>query len=146
MTLRRFSIALAFLMSSAVVSAFAQGGIQQEKIHFTVNSPFELKGANVVLPAGKYVLFQIKPDDRSEFALYRGDMTHSPLAIVRAIRVYYSLGRLPGKTKLVMDYDQETPQKYPVLEGWNVPGDYGWRVIRVTPKNSEMLTRLRVRR
>lgn len=146
MTLRRFSLALAFLISSAVVSAFAQGGIQQEKIHFTVNSPFELKGSNVVLPSGKYVLFQIKPNDRYEFALYHEDMTHSPVAIVRAIRVYYSLGRLPDKTKLVLDHDQETPQKYPILEGWNVPGDYGWRVIRVTPKNGEMLTRLQVRK
>lgn len=144
MTLRRFSLALVFLMSAAFVTAVGQVP-QQEKIHFTVSSSFEIKGANLLLPAGNYVLFQIKPNDRYEFALYHGDMTYSPIAIIRAVRVYYSLGRLPGKAKIVMDHDEEMPQKYPVLEGWNVPGDYGWRVIRVSQTDDAMLTKIHVR-
>jgi len=72
-------------------------------------------------------------------------MTYSPIAIIRAVRVYYSLGRLPGKAKIVMDQDEEMPQKYPVLEGWNVPGDYGWRVIRVSQTDDAMLTKIHVR-
>jgi len=56
MTLRRFSLALVFLMSAAFVTAVGQVP-QQEKIHFTVSSSFEIKGANLLLPAGNYVLF-----------------------------------------------------------------------------------------
>jgi len=66
-------------------------------------------------------------------------MTHSPLAILEATRIYYSLGRLPGKTQMLMEPDESSPQNTPVLEGWNTPGDYGWEVIRVTPKESAIV-------
>ena len=146
MTLRRLALALVFLMSAAFGTAFAQGGIQQEKIHFTATTPFELKGTNVVLPSGKYILFQIKPNDRYQFALYQGDMTHSPVATIRAVRIYYSLGRLPGKTKMLMDINEASPQNYPLLEGWAVPGDYGWRVIGATPRTGSFVTKTQVSR
>jgi hypothetical protein len=132
MTLRK--LALVFLLGAAFVQASAQVP-QQEKIHFTALTPFELKSTNVLLPAGDYVLFQVKPHDRYLFALYHGDMTHSPVAMIRAVRIYYSLGRLPGKAKMLMEPDEASPQNYPVLEGWNTPGDYGWEVIGVTPKS-----------
>jgi hypothetical protein len=142
MTLRRITFTLAFLMGMTIVPVIAQVP-QQEKIHFDASTPFELKGTNVVLPSGHYILFQIKPNDRSEFALYQGDMTHSPVAIIRAVRIYYSLGRLPGKTKMLMDINEASPQSYPMLEGWNVPGDYGWRVIGVTPRTGALVTRVK---
>jgi len=145
MTLRKFSLALVFLMSVSVVSAIAQVP-QQEKIHFDAITPFELKGTNIVLPSGHYVLFQVKPNDRYLFALYQGDMTHSPVAMLQATRVYYSLGRLPGKAKIHMEPDEASPQNYPVFEGWNVPGDYGWEVIRVTPKSGAMTARYQAKR
>ena len=145
MTLRRFSLAIVFLMSATFVTAFAQVP-QQEKIHFTASTPFELKGANMVLPAGNYVLFQIKPNDSYQFALYQGDMTHSPVALIRAVRIYHSLGRLPSKAKMLMDINESSPQNYPLLEGWNTPGDYGWRVIGVTPRTGSFVTKVQVRR
>lgn len=144
MTLRRFSLALVFLMSVAFAPAAAQVGLTQEKIHFTAGTPFELKGTDMILPAGTYVLFQIRPNDRQQFALYQGDMTHSPVALIRAVRIYYDLGRLPGKARMLMDINESSPQNYPLLEGWNVPGDYGWRVIGATPRNGA--TKVQVRR
>lgn len=145
MTLRKISLALVFVLGVAFVPAFAQVP-QQEKIHFAVSTPFELKGTNVVLPSGDYVLFQIKPNDRSLFALYRDDMTHSPIAMIRTVRIYYDLGRLPGKAKLLMEPDEGSPQIYPMLEGWNVPGDYGWRVIGVTPRTGALSVNVQTRR
>ena len=141
MTLRRLSLALVFLMSAAFATAFAQSGIPQEKIHFTATTPFELKGSDVILPAGHYILFQISPNDRYQFALYQGDMTHSPVALIRAVRIYYSLGRLPSKTKMLMDINESSPQNYALLEGWTVPGDYGWRVISSTARTGRFVTR-----
>ena len=92
------------------------------------------------------MFFQIKPKDRYQFALYQGDMTHSPVAMIRAVRIYYSLGRLPGKTRMLMDINESSPQNYPLMEGWNVPGDYGWRVIGVSPRTGTFLTKTQVRR
>jgi len=138
MIARKFSLAIVFLLGAAFVSASGQVP-QQEKIHFDVNKTFQLKGSNVLLPPGHYILFQIKPNDRYQFALYQGDMTHSPVALIRAVRIYYSLGRLPGKTQMLMEPDESSPQLTPVLEGWNVPGDYGWEVIGVTPKHSSVV-------
>jgi hypothetical protein len=145
MTLRKLSLAVVFLIGSAVVPALAQGPMQA-RINFSTSAPFELKGANVVLPAGDYVLFQIDPRDRTLFALYHEDMTHSPVAMLRTVRIYHDLGRLPGKTKMIMDTDEGSPDNLAVLEGWNVPGDYGWEVIAVTPSKHLLNSRLQVRR
>jgi hypothetical protein len=131
MTLRRFSLAIVFLFCAAVAPALAQGPMQA-RINFTIDGPFELKGTNVVLPAGDYVLFQLVPNDRHLFGLYRSDLTHPPVALLRTVRIYHNLGRLPEKTQMLMETDERSSQNYPVLEGWNVPGDDGWEVIAVT--------------
>jgi hypothetical protein len=145
MTLRKLSLAVVFLIGSAVVPALAQGPMQA-RINFSTSAPFELKGTNVVLPAGDYVLFQIDPRDRTLFALYHEDMRNSPVAMLRTVRIYPHLGRFPGKTKLMMDTDEGSPDNLAVLEGWNVPGDYGWEVIAVTPSKHLLNSRLQVRR
>ncbi len=137
MTLRRFSLAIAFLIGVAVIPALAQGPTQA-RIKFTVDAPFELKGTNVVLPAGDYALYQIDRNDRNLFALYRGsDMMHTPIAMLQTVRIYYSVGRLPGKTRMLM----KSNDAYPVLEGWNVPGDFGWRVIGATTRPDALSVR-----
>jgi hypothetical protein len=145
MRVRNVSLALVLLLGAVVAPAIAQVPVQ-EKIHFTVSTPFQLKGNNTILPAGDYLLFQVKPNDRHLFALYQGDMTHSPVAMVHAVRIYYSLGRLPGKARMLLETDETSPQNYMVLEGWNVPGDYGWRVIGVTPRSELLNSRLKVRK
>src|ERR1043165_403836 len=101
MSLRRLAVAAIFSIGLAVVPALAQGPTQ-ERINFTINGPFELKKANIVLPAGNYVLFQINPNDRSVFGLYRDDLMHSPIAIISTVRIDYDKGRLPQKTKILL--------------------------------------------
>ena len=136
MTLRRLSLAVAFLVCATVAPALAQGP-SQNKINFTIDAPFELKGTRVVLPPGDYILFQLVPQDRNLFALYRGtDMTHSPVAMLRTVRIYHDLGRLPGKTNMILDIDEGSIGNYAVLEGWNVPGEWGWEVVSATPRHS----------
>ena len=101
---------------------------QGDNARHWIGSPFELKKGKTVLPPGNYVLFQVNISDPRLFALYEEDMTHAPIAMIRTTRINYS-ARYPGKTKLLMDTDESWPQKYPVLEGWNIPGDDGWEVI-----------------
>ena len=132
MKLRNLSLAVIILIGSAVVPALAEEPMQT-RINFSTSAPFELKGTNAVLPAGDYVLFQIDPRDRQLFALYHEDMTHSPVAMIRTVRVYHDLGMLPGKTRMIMDIDEGSPNNLAVLEGWNVSGDYGWEITTVTP-------------
>lgn|SRR5262245_5861134 len=111
MTTKSCSLAIVFLLGSALVSASGQVP-QQEKNHFDANKSFQLKGTNMLLPPGHYILFQIKPDDRYNFALYQGDMTHSPVAIIQAVRIYYSLGRLPGKAQMLMEPEESSPSEH----------------------------------
>lgn len=127
MSLRKFALAAIFLFFVAAAPALAQPS--QMRINFTVTAPFELKKGGVVLPPGKYVLFQLSTSDRHLFALYQNDMTHSPVAILRTARVPYFVGWLPDRTRLFVDTDEATPQLYPILNGWDVPGDDGYEVI-----------------
>ena len=145
MTLRKLSLAIGFLIGSAVVPALAQGPMQA-RINFSTSAPFELKGTNVVLPAGDYVLFQLDPRDRQLFALYHENMKHSPVAMIRTVRIDHDLGMLPGKTNMIMDIDEASSQNLAVLEGWNVPGDYGWEVTAVTPSKHLLNSRIYTRR
>ena len=128
MSLRKFALAAAFLLCGTAATGLAQRPPQM-KIHFTISSPFMLQKANIVLPAGKYLLFQLNPNDRGLFALYRGDMTQSPVAILRTARVYEFVGALPQETKLSLEIDEALPQQYWVLRGWTIPGDDGFEVI-----------------
>jgi len=132
MTIKRFAVALVFLMCT-MTAAFAQGGPTQRKISFTVDKPFELKrSGGVVLPPGHYVLFRFETDNRHLFALYRDDLTHPPIAMIQTIPILYNTRiRVPGKTRVLLEPDESSSQTTPVLEGWNVPGEDGFEVIRV---------------
>ena len=116
------------MIGVVVVPALAQGPLHK-RVNFTINVPFELKKGEAVLPPGNYVLFQINISDPQVFALFQEDLTHAPIAMIRTTRIDYSANRYPRKTRLLMDTDESWPQKYPVLEGWNIPGDDGWEVI-----------------
>ena len=126
--LRLLALGAMLMIGAAVVPALAQGPLQK-RVNFSINVPFELKKGKAVLPPGNYVLYQISPTDPSLFALYPEDMTHSPIAMIHTIRVDYSGGRYPSHTRLLMDTEESWPQKYPVVEGFNIPGEDGWDVI-----------------
>lgn len=142
MKLSRFVLVAILLIGVAVAPVLAQGPLQK-RVNFTINVPFELMKAHVVLPAGNYVLYQISTNDPQLFALYQEDMTHPPIAMVRTTRIDYSTGRYPSKTRILMDTDESWPQKYPVLEGWNIPGEDGWEVIGAVTRLRGVNARLR---
>jgi hypothetical protein len=140
MTLRNFSLAAVFLIAATVVPGLAQGPLHK-RVNFTVDVPFELKEANTLLPAGSYVLFQLNTSDPHLFALYRDDMTHPPIAMIRTMRINNST-RWPSKAKVLLDIDESSAQNHLMLEGWNIPGDDGWEVISVVTSHGT-LTRSR---
>jgi len=126
--LRKVALTAILLMGVVVVPALAQGPLHK-RINFTINVPFELKKTGAVLPPGNYVLYQISQNDPQMFALYQGDMTHAPIAMIRTTRIDYSGGRYPSKTKLLMDIDESWPQRFPTLDGFTIPGEDGWETI-----------------
>ena len=128
MTLKRFVIAAIFLISAAVIPGLAQGPLHKE-VYFTIDAPFELAKTHTVLPPGKYILYEINANNPNVFALYREDKMHSPIAMLTTVRIDYSARKYPGKTSILLDTDEGSPQNYPVLQGWNVPGEDGWDVI-----------------
>jgi hypothetical protein len=121
------------LIGVAVAPVIAQGPLRK-RVNFTINVPFELKRGEVALPPGDYVLYQISENAPQLFALYRQDLTHPPIAMIRTTRIDYSGNRYTSKTRLLMDTEESWPQRYPVLEGWNIPGDDGWEVISVVSR------------
>ena len=133
MKLRGFALTAILLIGVAAAPVLAHGPLHK-RVNFTINVPFELKRGETVLPPGNYVLFQINSNDPQLFALYQEDMTHSPIAGVRTTRIDYSGGRYPSKTRLLMDTEESWPQRYPVLEGFNIPGEDGWEVISVVTR------------
>src|SRR5437867_3733788 len=128
MSLRKLALVTIVLIGAMLVPARAQGPLQK-RINFTINVPFELKTANIVLPPGNYVLYQIEAQNPNMFALYKDNMRHSPLAMISTVRINYSSGRHPGKTRLLMDTNEASPDATAVLEGWNIPGEDGWATI-----------------
>ena len=126
--LRTLALTAILLIGVVAVPSIAQGPLHK-RVNFTVNVPFELKKGRALLPPGDYVLYQVSTNDPQLFALYPEDMTHAPVAMIRTTRIDYSGNRYPSKTRLLMDTDESWPQRYPVLEGFNIPGDDGWEVI-----------------
>jgi len=126
----------------SVVPALA-GGPLHKQVNFTINVPFELKKGRVVLPPGTYVLFQVNINDPQTFSLHPEDLTHESIAIIKTTRIDYSGSRYPGKTRLLMDTDESWPQRYPVLEGWNIPGEDGWDVIGTVTSSKGINSRSR---
>ena len=126
--LRTLAVTAILLVGAVAVPTLGQGPLHK-RVNFTVNVPFELKKGRAVLPPGDYVLFQVNANDPQLFALYPEDLTNAPVAMIRTTRIDYSGNRYPGKTRLLMDTDESWPQKYPVLEGFNIPGEDGWEVI-----------------
>ncbi|HJZ68792.1 MAG TPA: hypothetical protein VKF81_11765 [Blastocatellia bacterium] len=139
MSLRKSALFVVLLLSVAAVPTLAQGPLQK-RIDFTINSPFELKKSGLVLPAGNYVLFEIDAKEPHLFALYRDNMRHRPIAMIWTMRTN-NMVRWPTKTRLIMETDESSPQNYPLVEGWTVPGEDGWQVISAITSRRVTLAR-----
>ena len=128
MSLRRFAVAAVLLAATIAVPALAQGPMN-DRINFTINVPFELKKSDIVLQPGNYVLYRIDANNPNLFALYRDNTRHTPIVMITTSRIEHASNKVPGKTRLLMETDETSPQTYAVLEGWNVPGKDGWEMI-----------------
>lgn len=138
MKLRSFMLAAAVLLSAVALPVLGQGPLHK-RVDFSIDSPFELKQANAVLPAGNYVLYQLSNNDPALFALYSDDMTNPPIAMIRTTRIDYTT-RWPQHTKLILETDETSPQNYPMLEGWRIPGDDGFEVVAAVAKRSAVVS------
>jgi hypothetical protein len=142
--MRKGAVAAILIVAAMLSTAFAQGPTLK-RIDFNINVPFEVKVGAYMLPAGDYVLHQVSANDLNLFALYPGKhMMHSPVAMIRTVRVsYQSSGRYPERANIKLNIDESSNEATPVLRGWNVPGDDGWQVISVVPRHKSMLARAR---
>jgi len=133
--LRKSALTAIFLTVAAVSVAFAQGEPPKKLIHFTINVPYELKVGNLVLPSGKYILYQVMEGDANLFALHPTDLTHEPIAAVRTTRIEYP-GRVghPGKFTVFFDNEEASRSNLPVMTGWAVTGLDGWEIVSVVEK------------
>ncbi len=132
-TLKNSAMAAMFIMVAAtVISVSAQGPIHKQVI-FTINAPFEMHKSGVILPAGKYVLYQVSANDLNLFALYKENLSHSPLAMVRTTRIDYHTNEYPDETKMLVNTDEEANENVPTINGWTIPGMDGWEIIATVP-------------
>jgi hypothetical protein len=130
------------LLVAATSMAFAQGPLHK-RINYTINVDHALRMGDYLLPPGQYVLFEINENDPNLFALYRDDMTHAPIAMIRTVRIDYSGSRYPGQTKMLLDIDEASSDLHPVIHGWNIPGEDGWQIISVVAKDKGVMTRVK---
>lgn len=143
MKVRHKSVLTVFLLALALAATtFAQGPLRK-KVNLSINVPYTVKMGAYLLPAGDYTLFQIMENDLNLFALYQGDMTHAPVAMIRTIRIDYAAAGYPQKTKLMIEMDEMSRDNHPVLQGWTIPGMDGWEIIGVVEKKPGTLARLR---
>ena len=130
LTLKRCALLMTLLLGVATATAFGQEPTQ-ERVDFTINSPYQLRKSDVVFPAGKYILSQVNENDGDLFALYKDDLRHSPVALIKTTRIRYLTDSYPTKTKIMLDTNEPRPDSFPVVEGWTIPATEGWEVIGV---------------
>jgi hypothetical protein len=141
-SIRKSALAAVLMIAAVAASVFAQGPIQK-RVNYSINVSHALRMGDYMLPAGKYVLFQVDQNDLNLFALYQNDMTRSPIAMIRTTRIEYLPGDTPSHTKMMLDIDESSADVHPVLRGWNIPGMDGWEIISVVSKSNGILTRVK---
>ena len=141
--LRTYMVAtLLMLLLFAGLTVHAQGPFHKQ-VNYTINTEHALRMGDYVLPPGKYILFQVSPNDLNLFALYKDNRQHSPIAMIRTTRIQYLSTEMPEKTSLMLtiDEDGKTREDLPVLKGWNIPGMDGWEILSVVEKKRGFLAR-----
>jgi hypothetical protein len=135
--LKNVAWAVVFMVAASVMNVSAQGPLRKQ-VFFTISHPFEMRNSNVVLPAGKYILYQVSQDDLNLFAMYQDNLMHSPIAMVRTTRIDYSVRKAPKKTAMLVSFDEEANTVLPVIDGWTIPGMDGWEVIAMVPERDRL--------
>jgi hypothetical protein len=136
--IRTKAVAALFFVVATATLALAQGSVQ-ERVHYAINVPHEVVMGGYVLPAGKYLLHQANATDLNLFALYRGDDTKTPIALIRTTRKDYQNGEYPQGMAIRLEFDETTTVAHPVLRGWSVPGQDGWEIIAVDAEDDVLV-------
>lgn len=134
-TFRNFAMAAALLFAIAPLMSVSAQGPLLKQLHFTINSPFSMTNSGAVFPAGKYILRQVNQNDSNLFALHQEDLTHSPVAMVRTVRIDYRGSEYPGDDSMLLSNDDEATNALPIIGGWNIAGDDGWEIVATVPKS-----------
>ena len=132
--LRKAAFSAFVIATVGMGSSLSQGPLHKQ-VNYSINVPYALRKANYLLPPGNYILYQISANDLNLFALYQGDMMHSPIAMIRTTRIIYHAVGYPEETRMLISYNESSPDAHPIIRGWNIPGDDGWEIIAVVPKN-----------
>jgi hypothetical protein len=136
-------ISYGFLLT-VLFTVLAIPGIAQspdKRVNFSINAPFALRMGDYVLPPGNYVMRQVLQNDLNLFALYPENLTNEPVAMIRTTRIDYQGSNYPEDTKIFIEMDEQSPNYYPVIQGWTIPGMDGWEVISVVEKKTGFLNR-----
>src|SRR5215210_4114618 len=98
-TVRKSALAAIVILTAAAAVALAQGPLHK-RVNYEINVSHALRMGDYTLPPGRYVLYQVSQNDLNLFALYQGEMTHSPIAMIRTTRIEYHGNDYPGKTSM----------------------------------------------
>jgi hypothetical protein len=134
---------MAVIMAMMLTSISLAQGPLHKRVNYTINVSHALQMGDYLLPSGKYVLYQVDQNNTNLFALYQGDMTNSPVAMIMTTRIEYRGGEYPEDTRLMFEIDESGRESHPVLRGWNIPGMDGWEIISVVAKKDGVLTRVK---
>jgi len=129
-----------------MITAIATMSLAQYKynrLNYTINVDYSLRMGKYILPAGKYVLHQVEERDLTLFALYKNDMTHSPIDMIQTSRIDYLSSEYPSKAGLIINMNESGPAAHPVLQGFNLPGLDGFEIIGVVARDNRVLTRVK---
>ena len=133
--------AVVMFLVASMTNVLAQGPLHK-RVEFTINSSFEMHNSDMVLPAGKYILYQIHQNDPNLFAMYSENLMHSPIAMVRTTRIDFLSGDYPDKVRMLADLDEENSTALPVITGWTIPGEDGWEILATVPDRDKVISRI----
>lgn len=137
-----FAFAVVLMIFTTAITGYAQGKAR-DRVNFNINSRFELRMGDYVLPPGKYILQEVGATASPDlFALYQETRMNAPIAMIQTTRIRYNAGEYPDKAQILLAFDPEDKVfGVPTLTGWKVPGKDGWRVTGVVEKEKGHLTR-----
>ena len=140
-TIRNIAITVA-LFAFLGIPALAQGPIIK-LVSFDINVPYQMRMTDYILPEGHYIFKQMSQNDINLFALYKDNMMHSPIAMVRTVRDSVGNGQdLPERTALIMRIKESGDDAMPIVRGFTIPGEDPFHIIAVVPKDSRVLVRV----
>lgn len=134
----RNSALIALLIGATCALTMAQGPVLK-RVNYQANVSYRL--GDYIAPPGAYVIYQQSRNDVNLFWLYQNDLGREPIAVIRTIRIDYSVAGYPEKAGVFFDVDESDITARPVLRGWTIPGEMGWEVVSVVRRNSRVLTK-----